>query len=33
MYNKNFAGRNGYIWWTGVVEDRKDPLKIGRAHV
>lgn len=33
MYNKNFAGRNGYIWWTGVVEDRKDPLKTGRVRV
>jgi hypothetical protein len=33
MYNKNFAGRNGYIWWTGVVEDRKDPLKAGRVRV
>lgn len=33
MYNKNFAGRNGYIWWTGVVEDRNDPLKAGRIRV
>ena len=33
MYNKNFAGRNGYIWWTGVVEDRKDPMKTGRVRV
>jgi hypothetical protein len=33
MYNRNFAGRNGYIWWTGVVEDRKDPLKSGRIRV
>jgi len=33
MYNKNFAGRNGYIWWTGVVEDRNDPMKTGRVRV
>ena len=32
---KDFAGKNGFIWWMGVVEDRNDPLKmeIGRAHV
>ena len=30
---KDFAGKNGFIWWTGVVEDRKDPLKLGRCRV
>lgn len=30
---KNFAGKDGFIWWTGVVEDRKDPLKLGRCRV
>lgn len=30
---KNFIGLDGFIWWQGVVEDRKDPLKIGRARV
>jgi len=29
----NFAGLNGFIWWTGVVEDREDPLKLGRCRV
>ena len=29
----NFAGLNGFIWWTGVVENRNDPLKIGRCQV
>lgn len=30
---KDFAGKSGFIWWTGVVEDRKDPLKLGRCRV
>jgi hypothetical protein len=30
---KNFAGKNGFIWWVGTVEDRKDPLKLGRCRV
>jgi hypothetical protein len=29
----NFAGLNGFVWWMGVVEGRKDPLKIGRCQV
>jgi hypothetical protein len=29
----NFAGLNGFIWWVGVVEDRADPLGIGRCRV
>lgn len=31
--NNEYAGLNGFIWWTGVVEDRKDPLKLGRCRV
>ena len=31
--DKNFAGKNGFIWWFGVVEDRQDPLKLGRCRV
>lgn len=30
---KNFPGMDGFIWWTGIVEDRKDPLKVGRVRV
>lgn len=30
---KDFAGLNGFIWWIGVVEDRQDPLKLGRCRV
>lgn len=30
---KNFAGKDGFIWWTGVVENRQDPLKLGRCRV
>lgn len=27
------VGLNGFVWWTGVVEDRNDPLKLGRLRV
>ena len=30
---KNYMGRSGFVWWQGVVEDRKDPLKLGRCRV
>ena len=30
---KDFVGKNGFIWFVGVVEDRKDPLKLGRCKV
>ena len=30
---ENFTGRNGFIWFTGVVEDRDDPDKLGRVRV
>ena len=29
----DFAGKGGFIWWVGVVEDRIDPLKLGRCRV
>ena len=34
MQNYNyFMGQDGYVWWQGVVEDRLDPLKLGRCRV
>jgi hypothetical protein len=33
MENKNFIGKNGFIWWVGVVENRVDPLAVGRCQV
>ena len=29
----NFIGREGFVWWIGVVEDRQDPEKLGRVRV
>ena len=29
----HFMGRDGFIWWIGVIEDRNDPDKIGRVRV
>jgi hypothetical protein len=29
----NFLGRDGFIWWIGVVEDIDDPLTLGRCRV
>ena len=26
-------GKNGFVWWQGVVEDIYDPLKLGRVRV
>lgn len=30
---KEFAGREGFYWWHGVVEDVADPLMLGRCRV
>jgi hypothetical protein len=30
---RNFLGQDGFIWWVGVVEDDKDPVKLGRCRV
>jgi hypothetical protein len=32
MSNRYF-GKDGFLWWKGVVEDRKDPLLLGRVRV
>lgn len=31
--NTSFFGKDGFTWWKGVVEDRKDPLFLGRVRV
>ena len=31
--NTGFLGRDGFIWFVGVVEDRYDPNKLGRVRV
>lgn len=28
-----FFGKSGFVWWKGVVEDRKDPIFLGRVKV
>lgn len=28
-----FTGLNGFVWWVGVVENRKDPLNLGRCQI
>ena len=33
QYDKNFLGRNGFLWFIGVVEDRMDPEYTGRVRV
>lgn len=29
----DFFGKEGFVWWKGVCEDRKDPLKLGRYKI
>jgi lysozyme len=31
--DKNFMGLDGFVWWFGVVENRQDPLGLGRVQV
>lgn len=33
IFKQNFLGQSGFIWWIGVVENRKDPLNIGRCQI
>lgn len=33
MLNKDFYGRQGFIWFTGIVEDVKDPAQLGQVRV
>jgi hypothetical protein len=30
---ENYFGKNGFVWFIGVVEDRNDPEKMGRVRV
>jgi len=32
-FRKDFIGLDGFYWWVGVVENRKDPLGLGRCQV
>lgn len=31
--DRGFMGFNGFIWWIGVIENRMDPLKLGRCQI
>jgi hypothetical protein len=33
MAGNHFMGLDGFVWFTGVVEDRNDPAKLGRVKV
>lgn len=33
MERNSFIGLNGFIWWIGIVENRMDPLNVGRCQV
>ena len=33
MRSTNFMGLDGFVWFVGVVENRLDPLKLGRVQV
>jgi len=33
MNENYFMGQDGFVWFTGVVEDRNDPSKLGRVKV
>ena len=33
MKENYFMGLDGFVWFTGVVENRNDPAKLGRVQV
>lgn len=32
-FEKNYLGNDGFVWFFGIVENRLDPLKLGRVQV
>jgi len=30
---ENFLGKDGFVWWMGVVESNQDPLNLGRCQI
>ena len=30
---ENFIGKDSFIWWVGVIENRVDPLGVGRCQI
>jgi len=30
---RNYMGKDGFVWFQGVVEDRNDPLELGRCRI
>ena len=33
MFETSYMGLGGFVWWMGVVENRKDPLNLGRCQI
>lgn len=33
MFSTDFLGQNNFVWWFGVIENRIDPLQLGRCQV
>ena len=30
---QNFLGKDNFVWWVGMIENRMDPLGLGRCQV
>ena len=30
---ENFIGKDNFVWWIGVIENRADPLGLGRCKI
>lgn len=33
IYSHDFMGKDGFLWFVGIIEDVKDPLELGRCRV